>query len=617
MKLTYANCFVPSGAHGDVLLTDEVLVAQAAPLEVVVQLTDTLVDADVAQQVNISASRLAAEWFLVGGEDPSTVDGISAADLASSEVAIALLMPAARAALGVTAAVGNEAPDLFTTIVPHVGGQRYQALETLQCDAAEAAVQARFDGSVPTRRRMSVSADNAALCEKYAWTRDPEWLRQQPPAAYMRYAVACRVINVLATIRGRRRASTLLVYEYNPTHAFAEQYSRRPGTRLRLARVRTPRADLMQIVRGADRMILPPRVARVEDRNALAQLERFSDDNRDILAERFEVAGVGLWPLLRRRLLATVARYRSYASVAAPIWRAHLKRQRIEAVVVPFDGLPETRLLVRVAQAAGIPTFLLNDGFKADDFSMDGMTADHVLAWSQAIADHYYSRRPGPRASVTGNPKADSQRAIRSRPLSPMRLRRVLVGSFTFSPVDLNCRRSDAEFFLGSVLEGISASNAARDAEVRVKLHPADRIDHYRHILEDFPDLAISIVSAGDVVDQFNASDLYVTTYSTSLLEAIARELPVVYYRVNPQRLHPPFSDDRFLAARTAETPAALAALLDDPVVLTLPGPEVRETWIERYLGPTDGRSTDRIERVVLSHLPANKHLRYATLPQP
>ena len=38
---------------------------------------------------------------------------------------------------------------------------------------------------------------------------------------------------------------------------------------------------------------------------------------------------------------------------------------------MPFDYAPPVRLLVRVAQALGIPTFTLNDGYKADDVQLE------------------------------------------------------------------------------------------------------------------------------------------------------------------------------------------------------------------------------------------------------
>jgi hypothetical protein len=613
VRLTYANCLLGGADDCDVLLTDEVSVAEAAPAGVRVLLTDTLYEPDEAQALNVEIFRAAFDWFRTTGIDPTRVDGISAADLASIEITCTLLMPAARGWLGTAAALApdgplrGETPESITICAPEPASpeaRRYRAIEGLQCDGAEAAVRARFGDSVAIARRDGEPV-SGLLEQKYAQTRDWTWLVPQTRAEHLGQAVPAGIINAIAAARGRRGAESLLVYEYNPTNAFAEQYGAATEGRLRLARCRTPRRDLPQIIRRADRLVVPPRAvaATATGDDHLSALACYIREHDDAYRERFRLRGVDFWPLIRERLLEVVSGYEAFVTGAAPSWRARLRRDRVRAVVVPFDTPPEARLLMSVAQAEEIPTFLVNDGFKADDFSMDGMTIDHVLAWSRALAENYYSRRVGTPAVVTGNPKADAQRAVRSHRIAPATVRQILVGSFTFSPVDLNCRRSDSESFLRGVLGGIRESRLARGAAVRLKLHPADRPDYYRAVFGAIPEVPVQIITQGDVVGEFDTADIYITTYSTSLLEAVARDLPVIYYRVNPQRLHAPFADDPFLEARTAHSAQELAALLDDPGLREPLGPAVRDAWVQRYLGATDGRSTERIADAILATL--------------
>jgi hypothetical protein len=258
-------------------------------------------------------------------------------------------------------------------------------------------------------------------------------------------------------------------------------------------------------------------------------------------------------------------------------------------LLVPFDTPPLARLLVRVAQTMSIPTFHLHDGYKADEFQREGFAADHALTWSESVRENYYGRRRGG-VTVTGNPKADvAPRQLTSRPSR----RRVLVGSFTFSPIDLHCRRSDAETFLDEVLAGIGKSSLERP-ELTVKLHPADESAYYDQILGRHAALEPAVVAQGDVTAMFDDADVYITTYSTSLLEAVAVGLPVVYYHVNEQRLQPPFTGDDFMEQRTATTPRELAVLLDRPPTEFADSDE-RRRWCERYLGPLDGRSVRRV----------------------
>jgi hypothetical protein len=168
----------------------------------------------------------------------------------------------------------------------------------------------------------------------------------------------------------------------------------------------------------------------------------------------------------------------------------------------------------------------------------------------------------------------------------------VLLGGHTFSPIDLNCGRSDSERFLDETLGGLAACSGDVAGKVVVKLHPADPLEHYRAIVNRHPRLDVDLRNTGDVIDMFGDFDVYVTTYSTSLLEAAAAGLPIVYYRINEQLMGPPFSHDDFLAARTASTPAQLSALLSDRELLSQSPPA---GWVERYLGPATGA----VERIL------------------
>ena len=286
------------------------------------------------------------------------------------------------------------------------------------------------------------------------------------------------------------------------------------------------------------------------------------------------------WPLVSPLLHELVGCYGAFAAQNAPRLAQRLERWNVQAVLVPYDTSPAVRLLVRVAQAASIPSFALSDGYKADEIQIEGMSADVGAGLVDVDARSRISRAIPGRVIVTGNPKPARFRGRSWRGLSGPRPR-ILVGTFTFSPVDLNCRRSDPERFLDEVLAGIAGALPSVASDVIVKLHPADEPAHYQVVIARHPGLQVELRTRGDVVDMFDEADLYVTTASTSLLEA-ALMMPVIFYRVGPQRFQPPFEGDEFLEERTAASASELAALLIDRERLgrhpgrlepTLPGP--------------------------------------------
>jgi hypothetical protein len=393
----------------------------------------------------------------------------------------------------------------------------------------------------------------------------------------------------------------VLVYEYHPTRAFAHQYSSRPDRAWTLARCRIPAAELPSLLRAGDRLVVPAVTPPDSRAPALrGRVDRFVADRRELLAERFALAGIDLWDVVGEHLLRAVERYGAYIERAAPLFRRQLERLGVDAILVPFDTPPEPRLLVRLGQAMGIPTFVLNNGFLGDDHHAECMTADVGLAWSESLARRYFSRRPQDRTVVTGNPRADRPPPRVDRATGGGVPRRVLVGSFSFSPADLGCRRADPERFMEGVLEGIDRAGAG--PEVVVKLHPADSTGYYRDVLAHFPRLSVRVVDRGDVLDMLSDCDVYITTYSTSIIEAAAAGVPVVYYRANEQVLHPPFSGDDFLERRTASSPEEVSGLLRDRGVMRMDA-EAATAWAERYLGPLDGHSSERVADAIATVL--------------
>jgi hypothetical protein len=580
----HANCFVPAGVNADLLLTDEPSVAAAGRSQLAIPTAgpEDLVAAELAHRTSIEMWRLAFSWFRSGDRDPTIVHGISAGDLAGLEAALSVLLPAARGALSMSAAISHEGPpERLISVAPDgtPNGGRYDRLERLAAEAAIAAARHACGGALQVERVVSREPRNALLRDKYARTRDPELLLHTNAMRTARRLVFAAADQV--AVRRRAPGPTWLVVEYNPTLSFARAYVARAGARRRLVRWLADPRELLAATRAGD-IVQAPAALPVRDGGGSGAISRsLAAAGNDLAGTRQTVDGVPLWPLVRERLFELVDTYSRYADIAAPVVESQLRRYRVDAVLVPFDTNPAVRLLVRVAQSVGIPTFVINDGYKGDDIQVEGLSTDVALAWSSAVADHYFVRHPG-KTVVTGNPKFSALRGSRWRPPDKARLR-VLVGSFTFSPVDLNCRRGDAERFLDAVLSGLAAARPAVADDVVVKLHPADEPAHYRDLLERNSDFHVNLITAGDISAQFAHADLYVTTYSTSLLEA-AVMIPVIYYRVNDQRLGPPFEDDEFLSRRTAETPSELASLIGDRVTLAAsPPPE----WFLRYLGPT------------------------------
>jgi glycosyltransferase involved in cell wall biosynthesis len=598
-SVVHANCFPGACPQADALVTDEVLVANAAQPGLEVIAAEDGIDEELAHATSVAMSKAAFEWFRAGDdEDPSCVSGVSAGDLAGIEALLTVLVPAARGVLAMAAALDRGLqPASLVSVVPG-GTGRYARQETLAADAAVAVARARSGRSLSVERRISHDPRNAWLLDKYARARDSDQLAATDGRRHVQRAIALGALNAQGRLRRRGRPA-LLVVEYNPSREFARQYGARRRRGWRLVRWPANPRDLVAVARAGDEAFVlgTPDLQKRPPSGVERRLRARADE---LNGTSLRVGDVDLWPIVRDPLLALVERHARYASALAGRLRNELQRRDVRAVLVPFDGPSYARLIVRVAQAMGIATFVINDGFKADDIQQEGMAADVALAWSEVIRDGYFSRRPDG-AVVTGNPRAARLCGLKRQRREPPR---VLVGAHAFSPVDLNCHRSDAERFLEQVLSGVAQAGDRVGREVVVKLNGADGRDYHDEGLAGHPELQLDVRIHGDVVELFERCDIYVSAYSTSLIEAAAAGLPIVYYRINAQRLGPPFSGDEFLARRTASTPDQLAALLTDHHTYADSPPA---GWVERYLGPMGG-SVDRILAAISSPPPARRN---------
>jgi hypothetical protein len=580
VNVVYANCLGTEPC--DVLATDEPLVAEGADARVVI--CDAAFDPDEAQALNERVWRLGFDWARTDA-DPTEVDGVSSADLAGIESTLTVLLPAVRGVLEADALLAEVSPDQLVTAVAESEDPGFTRVESMLCAAVAATVRART--GVEAERRVVSDPGNAALVAKYAATRNPPSVASSNQRAERLTRLAAAIVNAAARLRGGRDG--VMVVEYNPTAVVARRWHELapPGAPV-LVRSRFLPADVPAMLRHGERAFaLPPArpgadAARVAE--ALAALDITA------LGVRFTVRGVDLAPIVVPELAAIALRHARWAEGRVAATRARLRRGPVRALLVPYDGAPAVRAVLRAAQAEGIPTAVLNDGWKGDDHQPEGMSADHAFALSTSVRDGYFRRRHDPAdVVVTGDPRND---------LSVPRTHRdggdVLVGSFTFSPSDLNCRRGDSERFLDEVLAGIAASRLS-GRRVIVKLHPADRTAHYAPVLARQAGLDVEVVATGDVLDMLPDAAVYITTYSTSLLSAALADTPFVYYRVNEQRLHAPFTADPVMDARTAATPAALTSLLDAP-----PG-AVDPAWVEQYIGPRDGGNARRVIDALLA----------------
>ncbi len=582
-RVLLANCFVSNHADFDLVLTEEQMVATAFGENAVLL---EIVASDETNPVDLSLPRselwdLSYSWFRVDGRDPTLIDGYSAGDLAGYEIGTALIGPFLR---GVRLAENFRASPAwdqamlevssFSIAIADQGSPSYQRYETILFEAFCLALGVEKPGFLVVHDER-----NIGLIRKYTSSRDVDFLPDTTKSLSWRTALVMRVFDACARLS---RRSSLFVFEYNPTKAFARQVVMGRGRSCRIVRTAPSiREVFATLIRGHGIWL----GSRSRDQGASA-LE--SNDYADYPLH-LEIRGFDAVPVLGSHLTVMLSTYAAFIKATVPGIHRMLDRFHVYAILAPYEVPPVPRLVMHCARRRSIPTFCTTDGFPffaQNTMGRNAPVAEHYLAWSEHTASWAEAQGNSVQTVVTGNPAMstdrENQRAWPMRLSTPMRILYSPGGS---SEIE---NRSASEAMFSEVLRGIEAYE--KPVTIMLKPHPSDSADRFRRIATR----PIEFRETGRIRDYFDDTDVLLTEPSTCLFEALLAGVPVMLLR--PWRTNVsaglPWNGDEWLDRRTAQTADDVTRLLLDEQTLLEPPPS---GWLEHYIGSLDTGATDRI----------------------
>lgn len=306
--------------------------------------------------------------------------------------------------------------------------------------------------------------------------------------------------------------------------------------------------------------------------------------------------------VLIRRLRATIIRDLSEASYHARLWQQALDRLQPRAVV-GFDAYNE-KLAPAVfgARSRGMPTIALQHGIWGPLFRASALLPfDEVLVFGDYAREVLEPLAAGhTRFTLTGHSLYDEAR----EPAGEAGLREELCGDYehlvtvTTQPTELRLCASERRWWLRGMAEACDKLNA----RMVIKPHPqeAEALPRYRKL--DMQYGAVRLVEHGQIAlsSLIAASDLLVTRYSTTAIEAALLGVPAMTVNLSGGPDQYPFAEEGVAVgvSRYDDLLPALDALLHDAEtrgrVL-----EAQQPFLDRHLGLRDGNATERIvERI-------------------
>ena len=210
-----------------------------------------------------------------------------------------------------------------------------------------------------------------------------------------------------------------------------------------------------------------------------------------------------------------------------------LELARPRAVLTEFDRSPTSSCLVKAAQHRGVPTFTMIHGVVNPPYGMIPLLADLALCWGERQREQFIELGTDPRRlRVVGcqrlNPELEALPAsVKSKLGLPLEQPLVMLAT---NPIAMEDRRTLARTFC----EGVVAHEAL---SAIVRLHPSERLDDYRTLIEEYPSVRFLGNETLSLDESIAAADVVVCHNSGVGHDALIKGRLVVVLDVLPTPL--------------------------------------------------------------------------------
>lgn len=280
------------------------------------------------------------------------------------------------------------------------------------------------------------------------------------------------------------------------------------------------------------------------------------------IRETIRYRGVSLWPLIDWTLERHWFRHLFWLNVWQRALKKLLASGAVRGVVQAEDFSALAALTVRLARAAGKPSFYLQPALISDSKRFDTLTADHGLLLDEYSRGIYLDRGVvAERLHVVGFTRCEGL-AERIPSAPPERIRK----RFHVSP------EQPFVFFVGGrgplaektalIVAVLDIVKAVPDVHICIKPHPSDTDSSYTDFYPDYPEGVFSLFPPDlDMHDLILAADLTVTAFSNVAVEAAILDRPVLAVNLRGEADVIPFEPQGIaMAARSPEEVRTRAA---------------------------------------------------------
>jgi len=236
--------------------------------------------------------------------------------------------------------------------------------------------------------------------------------------------------------------------------------------------------------------------------------------------------------------------------------RFHFKRETPKAIFILYETAPLSLAIISVCKELGIKTFGLQHGiihdhhpyymhenFSNDDFS-NFILPEKLLLFGDIPRDILLRRGyPSKKLVSFGNPIFFNYKSIDESTINKFR-EKFGLNNFKhvilFAPPNLQENKNEINFNMEILSRLISDFNDQTDYVILIKLHPLDSPSKYEKLLKNIMNFKII---DGNILELILLSDVVISTYSTTILDAMALQKPVIQIKFDNENFPMPFDN--------------------------------------------------------------------------
>jgi hypothetical protein len=262
-------------------------------------------------------------------------------------------------------------------------------------------------------------------------------------------------------------------------------------------------------------------------------------------------------------------------------------------LMIPITNLwTPNRLVMQYCFKNKIPVFTIINGQLNNSYYNDAKDSDYVNCYSISMKENYFENKSN--ALVLGDPRMDKYADI-----APKKINRetptIIIGTAGYDSIDLNSYLAYEFDFLYDILYCFTKLKTNNNqANIIIKVRANGYVDIYKDFIKEyFSQLNITIEQETPFFELIRIADLYISIFSQTLFEASCFGIPTIYYKKDTQFIHPPFDGKSELIT------AINLDDLEEKIDLFYNGSNIYDIFLqksvmEKYIGPLDGRNTER-----------------------